>query len=190
MRLFFAINLPSQIKEKLFLLEKDFLSYNLPVKWVEKENFHLSLAFLGNLSEKEIDLLIKIGRQTAQIFQPFSIFLDTIGAFPSLKFPRVIWVGLKENLQLKNLHFALNKNLLENGFSLESREFSPHITLGRARVRIENFYQILEKINIKKIENTSFFASSFVLYESKLSRTGPLYFEIASFAFNDKNLFN
>lgn len=183
MRLFFAIDLPIEVKEKLFLIERDFLKYNLPVKWVEKDNFHITLAFLGNQRLENLDTLVKIGEQTALSFKPFFISLKGIGAFPSLKWPRVIWVGLEEIEEMQKIYEILNKNLLKNGFQIEKKDFLPHITIGRARKKISNFENIVGRTKLKKNLNIVFEVNGFALWESKLSPLGSNYNQITSFQF-------
>lgn len=183
MRLFFAISLSQSIQEKLFAIQKEFFPYQLEVRWTEPFKIHLTLAFLDWQEEEKIKKLFQIGQKTALSIKPFTITLDKLGAFPSLKNPRVIWVGLKENKKLENLYQNLKENLKKEEFPVESRPFSAHLTLGRVKGKIPNFPEILEKINLRPLKKASFEVFSFELFESILRPKGAEYKILNSFNF-------
>src|SRR5437867_9680136 len=102
------------------------------LKPVERENIHLTLKFLGNVSPAK---LAEVKSALAEVkFQPFSLEIKGAGAFPSLKRMNVVWVGVGEGWSQVELVFEQTEKLLHNiGFSRETRPFSPHITIARVR---------------------------------------------------------
>ncbi len=102
------------------------------LKPVERENIHLTLKFLGNVNPTK---LAEIRSALAEVrFQPFALEIKGAGAFPSLKRMNVIWVGVGEGWSKVELIFEQTEKLLHQvGFSRETRPFSPHITIARAR---------------------------------------------------------
>ncbi len=171
-RLFIAIDLPLEIKRKLHKCEQELAKY-IPrgVKWVELENLHFTIRFLGETEEDKIPNIIKIMDEVSQELSPFSISLKELGAFPSFKNPRVIWIGIeKGEKEMTNLFNKLEKKIIELGFKREEKDFSPHLTLGRVKERIK--WDEKWKINILYLE---FLVEEITLFESQLTPQGPIY---------------
>ena len=178
MRTFIAIELSEQIRNSLGQIQSHLKYSGADVKWVEKENIHLTLKFLGEVSEdkaKEIKLALdEIGRNT----KSFEISLKDIGAFPKIDFPRVIWAGLdkgaKESTELaKRIDDALSKI----GFQKESRPFAAHLTIGRVR-SAKNKEALKEKLINYKLSALSYKISSLTLFQSRLTPQGPIYIKL------------
>ena len=144
------------------------------LKPVERENIHLTLKFLGNVSATKLD---EIRSTLAQVtFPPFSVEIKGAGAFPSLNRMNVIWVGVGEGWSQVELIFEQTEKLLHQlGFSRETRPFSPHITVarvksGRKRDEIAAFLAHLtdESFGTFRVESVR-------LKQSVLSPSGPKY---------------
>src|SRR6185369_6440954 len=107
----------------------------MEIKWVEPENLHVTLLFLGEVDQRQIiDVCRTVQACTAK--QPaFSLSVETVGCFPNERRPRVVWVGVGEGAQeLCTLHDALEGPLLELGcYRREVRKYAPHVTLGRVK---------------------------------------------------------
>lgn len=174
-RIFIAINLPQEIKKELTKFQSKWPE--LPARWTKPENLHITLAFLGYLSDEEVAKVCQITNEVASRHQPFSINLNKICYGPPKKMPpRMVWVIGEKSKPLSEL-----KNDLENelsgkiGFQPENRAFSPHITL--ARIRKWEFKSI-EPEDRPKVETDlflSFEVSSIEVMESHLKRTGAEY---------------
>ena len=144
------------------------------LKPVERENIHLTLKFLGNVSPSKVE---EVKSALAQVtFPPFSLEIKGAGAFPNLKRMNVIWVGVGEGWSQVELIFEQTENLLHRlGFSRETRPFSPHITVarvksGRKRDEIAAFLGHLAEESFG-----TFPVESVRLKESILSPSGPKY---------------
>ncbi|MCS7202247.1 MAG: RNA 2',3'-cyclic phosphodiesterase [Dictyoglomus sp.] len=171
-RLFIAIDLPLEIKKELYKIEEDLMKY-IPrgVKWVEMENFHFTIRFLGETEENEIPNIIKIMDEVAKESDSFYISLKEIGAFPNFKNPRVIWIGIEKGYkEMKDLFNKLETRISKLKFKKEDKDFSPHLTLGRIKEKIR--WDEKWKINIPYLE---FFVEEIALFESQLTSQGPIY---------------
>jgi 2'-5' RNA ligase len=102
------------------------------LKLVKPENIHITLRFLGNITE---DMISRISTELKQIaFKPFSAEIHGVGAFPSPESPRVIWAGIRSGAdEARSIFQQVEPRLRDLGFKQESRGFSPHITIGRVR---------------------------------------------------------
>lgn len=179
MRTFIAIELSDEIKNTLSQIQSHLKYSGADVKWVEKDNIHLTLKFLGEIDEKKCEKVKAALEGTAQSTKAFEISLKDIGAFPKIDFPRVIWVGLdkgaKESTELaKKVDEALSKL----GFPEETRPFAAHLTIGRVRSP-KNKLALKEKIESLQGPGSNSqgpeIISSIFLFQSKLTPAGPIY---------------
>ena len=105
------------------------------VRWVKPEVVHLILKFLGEIPETQVETVLGAAERAAQGTGAMTLTLSGIGAFPNLRNPKVLWVGLAGDLdQLKAFHRRIDQEINSvTGFPLEKRDFSPHLTLARVR---------------------------------------------------------
>ncbi|HDD43966.1 MAG TPA: RNA 2',3'-cyclic phosphodiesterase [Candidatus Desulfofervidus auxilii] len=175
-RTFIAIPLPENVIESLTdLIEK--LKPILPkVSWVKPHNIHLTLKFLGNIQENETLKIKQAIEESSFKIKYFSLSGYSLSVFPNIKRARVIWTGLKGDLDiLKKLHNDLEEKLNILGFPKEDRAFTPHLTLGRIKKAINS--QILAN-TLKKhtdFSTPSFIVKEIVLFRSDLNPKGAIY---------------
>ncbi len=135
LRTFIAIDPGKPIRDRLVALQQTLARAAAEVKWVEPENLHVTLLFLGEVDERAVvELCRAVGECTAGQ-APFRLGVEHVGCFPNPRRPRVVWVGVGEGTQeVVALHDALELPLLELGcYRREDRSYTPHITLGRVR---------------------------------------------------------
>jgi 2'-5' RNA ligase len=132
-RSFIAIDLPEslyapleQVSENLQEKLKD-----MPIRWVPVPNIHLTLKFLGDVSEKNIPVIQEILQAEAASHKQFEISLGGFGVFPSFTRPRVIWVGIEAPEELHQLYRRIDVETARLGYAPDKRKFNPHVTLGR-----------------------------------------------------------
>ncbi len=107
------------------------------LRWVKDEGVHLTLKFLGNVPEGRVNEVVRGMEEAAEGIPPFHLHIQTLGAFPNLDAPRVIWVGIHGEVEpLLRLQARLEDALATRGFPGERRAFSPHLTLARVRGRL------------------------------------------------------
>jgi 2'-5' RNA ligase len=134
-RSFVAIELPEEAKKGLARLRKQLeRDEHKFVKWVDPGGIHLTLKFLGNIPSKRVTEITEAMAKAVQGISPFRLEISGLGAFPSLKQARVLWVGIGGELdQLSTLQQNIDSVLAALGFAREERPFVPHLTLARVR---------------------------------------------------------
>jgi 2'-5' RNA ligase len=175
-RSFLAIELPRAIRKKIEEIQGDLKSSYADVRWVSPEKIHLTLKFFGNIEESKIEPIVKSIEGPIQTTTPFPLRVRGMGAFPHLKNPRVIWMGLtngKENII--SLQQRLEVLLEKIGFQTEDRPFHPHLTLGRVKSSRgrEELVRMMEKY--REDEFGDFQVEMVILFKSDLRPSGPIY---------------
>lgn len=194
MRIFLGIDLPEEVKKELGRLIEKMEKKHWKVKWERTEKLHLTLAFLGELkaqsvkcktSVQKLKLIEKAVSGGCWGIKPFLITFKGWGVFPDYEYPRVIWLGLKGDLKgLAALQKAIENKLIEQGFEIEKRKFTGHLTLGRLRPvtfserkEISRQLQKMREIDFKK----EIVVDKVTIFESKLSPKGSTYKKLAEF---------
>ena len=134
-RSFVAIELSEEAKRGLVRLRRELeRNEHRFVKWVDPTGIHLTLKFLGNIRTERVAEITEALRGAAQGIPPFHLEISGLGAFPSLGQPRVLWVGVRGELEkLSRLQQNIDSTLATLGFAGEERPFVPHLTLARLR---------------------------------------------------------
>ncbi len=180
-RAFIAIKIPADIQEKLGGIQQKLKQSEAHVSWVNPENIHLTLQFLGNIEEEKIPQIVSQLEESVKIVSPFQLQVGYAGAFPNLSYPRVIWIGVTDNEagSLKLLRTELSSRLAKIGFKREDGRFKPHLTLGRVRSQ-KNRSNLLRAIEaIVNIWVGEVFVDVVYLIRSELKPTGAEYTDIA-----------
>ncbi len=182
-RTFLAIEIPKEILDQF-----ERLQYRLDrsltgvVRWSKKGSVHLTLKFFGNITERDIRSIEDALKTKAPAFAPIPISVGTMGVFPNLARPRVLWVGITTGLkELTAMQSEIEAALEAAGFPREDRAYRPHLTLGRMKAdrRIDGLDKAVE--SNREFSAGSFTASEMILYRSDLKPTGPVYTELAKF---------
>lgn len=188
LRLFIAILLPEEIREKiqdLIDFSKDKLKFS-PINWVKKENLHLTLRFIGEVNEAQLNSIYNACSNTVSKLSTFYVKLGSCGAFPEWGRARVLWIGLEPDDKLRDIAEFLNKNLCRAGFGVPDKPFSAHITLCRIKDRIRK--DILETVMKEAKEDKlgsshNFLVNSISVVQSILRQEGSLYKTLKNFSF-------
>ncbi|MCS7228479.1 MAG: RNA 2',3'-cyclic phosphodiesterase [Candidatus Kryptonium sp.] len=175
-RTFIAVDVPEKIKDEIFEIEKELMkSASEGVKWEEKEKFHITLKFLGDVNEEAIDSIYKILNEKLNGFGKFSIIYKGIGAFPDTKNPRVIWIGCEDPTgKLFELQKIVEEKMSELGFEKEDKEYHPHITLGRVK-KPKNIHNLIKKIETINFEARTGEVAEVLIMKSDLKPSGSVY---------------
>ena len=175
-RSFLAIEIPRTILKKIEEVQDDLKSSRADVRWVNPEKIHLTLKFFGNIDESRIDPIVKSIERPTQTISPFSLKVRGVGAFPHLKNPRVIWMGLVDGKEvLVSFQKQLEEELEKIGFKPEERAFHPHLTLGRMKSSKGREELAGRMERHKEEEFGNFQVERVVLFKSDLKPTGPIY---------------
>jgi 2'-5' RNA ligase len=135
LRTFLAIELDPAIRAQLVLLQQDLARVASDVKWVEEENLHVSLLFLGEVDERDLLAICRAAQTAVAESAAFAITVEGAGCFPNPRRPRTLWVGIGTGTEeVVAVHDALERPLLKLGcYRREERRYTPHVTLGRVR---------------------------------------------------------
>jgi RNA 2',3'-cyclic 3'-phosphodiesterase len=162
-------------------------SRELPdLRWVDPAGIHLTLAFLGELTDEQLAAAIQASEVTAEKATPFEYRLKGLGIFGSSHQPRVIWMGIEDlpsgkiqGSPLQQLHRVLTKELELRDFETEKRPFSPHLTLARIKQSLtpEEQQRLQRLLHSKQAGATSpiYSVNRLCVMKSELSRTGAKY---------------
>jgi RNA 2',3'-cyclic 3'-phosphodiesterase len=185
MRTFVAIDLAAELKTAMETLVKQVRAGARGTKWVEPRGLHLTLKFLGWVSDDAAGSIEDGIRRVAAGRLPFPLHLKGTGTFPPgwTKNARVLWVGIEEDPGLMRFQKDLEEALEEHGFAREDRPFHPHLTLGRVKTS-EGLDRILE--NLKKVRESDFgvmSVSGITFFQSVLGPSGAEYKPLAEVPF-------
>jgi len=170
MRLFISVDVPKEILVCL----KGLLMQLPPDRIKVVHHFHLTMRFLGEVDDKYVDELRRLLRKVD--VSDFTLDLTRVGQFPLKGMPRVVWVGIAESKELKELHNQIMSVTGSIG-EKEGKSFHPHLTLARVKSGSP-------PVDIKHLRipgKMSFHVGSFKLYKSTLDPTGPIYEVIEEF---------
>ena len=178
MRLFIALPLPDDARERLADVQRRVHKLALPLRTPHAEGLHLTLAFLGETPDDRLDAVRRAMDEASAGAASFRLALAGLGTFPSSRRPRVLWAGLTGDLvSLSALHARLDEQLKISGLPTEDRAFRPHVTLGRARAEWSSEHiDALERLLVQPPGVlASWEVSSVHLLRSELHPTGAHY---------------
>lgn len=151
------------------------------IKWTVIENFHITLAFLGDTDEDKIVAISKMLMSACEDFGEFKLSVKGAGIFKNFKEPRIIWTGIEASERMNELYVSVMKGLKDTGISLEDRPFNPHLTIGRIK-SIGDTTMLKDVItDVSNLELQEQQINDVILYESILSPDGPFYRPLGKF---------
>ncbi len=184
-RAFIAIDLSDEIQQRLDEVVGDFKAKlpEIPIRWVAAENIHLTLKFLGDVSLTNLSILTDMIQTEISTHHEFDISVGGAGAFPNIRQPRIIWVGVEAPAELTAVQNGIEAAAGRLGYAREERPFSPHLTLGRvsrnaSTQEIKAISNVLEKTRVGFLGATC--VEKVHLYRSDLHPTGAVYTQIYS----------
>lgn len=176
-RSFLAFEMPEKIKEIVSRTLKEMKKRPLDIRWIRAENIHITLVFMGNISQDDLIPIGEAASKTCRRYGPFHVTLTGSGIFGSLHNPRVLWIGLDGDLaRISYFRNSLQKNLKPFGIKEEKRRFKPHLTLGRfrkgsgSRVNMDKFLS-----DYQNITSPTCTVKELVLFKSELRPGGAVY---------------
>lgn len=176
-RVFCAIDLPPQLKQKLAdhgeqLREAE---PDAHASWTRPDNIHLTLKFLGNVNVPDVAKLSQAAERAVVSVPRFKLTAEGPGTFPKNGPPRVLWIGISDpDEQLARLHASLENEGAKLGFAKEARAFHPHLTL--ARLRSSKGAKALGAAHrARDFEPVEISVSELLVIRSELGREGSRY---------------
>jgi 2'-5' RNA ligase len=179
MRCFIAIDIDEQIRKALGRLQDELRGKadikKSDAKWVNPENIHLTLKFLGEIKDEQVVDVCNITGDVAGRHESFELNVESVGHFGG-KSARVLWVGMGQNIdKLLQLQQDLEQQLNLAGWPRETRKFSGHLTLcrirnSRAGIKLAQLAKEYEDFKLGTMA-----ADSVSIYQSQLTPEGPIY---------------
>ena len=187
-RAFISIEIPQEIKGKISLIQEQLKTIETPISWVRLDSIHLTLKFLGNITELQIPEIKNCMTTAANGIPPFDVKVKRGGVFPNLNYPRVIWLGLEDRTDsLFKLQKGIDICLEKIGFEPEERGFTPHLTLGRVK-SLKGKNHLIRTIHIyKDIEVGEIYVDKIKLMRSQLNPTGAIYTVLEEVRLTEEN---
>lgn len=175
-RTFVAIKIPDLLVREFRRFISDLQQADAAVKWVKPEAIHLTLKFLGSVEESDLDQLYGAVEQVCEHVPPFSLRTSIKGGFPSLKRPRVFWVGLGDSGlgTLEKLQTGVEAALEKFGFPREERRFRPHLTIGRVK-HPGALNALIDRFRKYPFPEIEFTVEAVVFMKSQLTPQGAIY---------------
>ena len=184
LRAFIAVELPAELQQKVHRATANFRRGIDPlIRWTAAEHMHLTLKFLGDVSQPNVEFLIEMLRTQAELISPFVIQLGGLGSFPGPKRPRVIYIGIQAPAALGTLQRGIESASRRLGYEAEERPFSPHLTLGRVKQNIsasdqQNIRRAIDGTQVDVLGSARI--DSVHLYKSELRPSGSVYTRLYS----------
>ncbi|MBU1007356.1 MAG: RNA 2',3'-cyclic phosphodiesterase [Candidatus Omnitrophica bacterium] len=181
-RAFIAIDLDLAHKQKISGLISDLKQANADVKWANEGQLHITLKFLGNIGDIELEQVSGIIKDIAINTKTFAISLSGISVFPDTHRPNVVWVGIDKGADiLKFLVDKIGSRLESAGLKKEKREFRAHLTLGRAKSlkNINYLTELIKKTDFRPTDKIEI--KNIILFQSTLTPKGAVHTPLAKF---------
>ena len=184
MRCFIAVEIPQSVRKKLWRILEPKTKAFPNLKWVKPKNWHITLKFLGEIGERDVENVKETLQVISKEFEPFEVSFGDFGTFPPRGSLRVFWIGLKDGATtIARLAEMVENRLARIGFPREERKFTPHLTLARARKgRSSNV--TLEDLELDTVDIPKFTFKEMILFESNLRPEGPIYTKLKEFVFS------
>jgi 2'-5' RNA ligase len=178
-RTFIAVKLPETVLATIDGVQKQLAAHGFSVRWVTTGNIHLTLKFLGEVDEDEVEDIAAVLTEAVNGFAPLRLAAAGVGVFPSVKRARVIWVGLSGQLpELAALQRSIADRLAMIGYPHEKRPFSGHLTLGRVKCQIAASRLTTAMGAFGDFESETFAVDRVILFKSELRPSGAAYTEL------------
>ena len=174
-RTFICFELPGTVHNQIQSIQEQLKPKHDGVRWVNPENIHLTLAFLGHIEPGQVDHVLTAVQTACEPINPFTVTLQGTGAFPDFKRPRVFWMGIHDpDGKLLRCHDHIVHELERAGFPGEKRSYSPHLTLGRVK-NSRGISAVSAELESMHPEPLSVDAREVVVMQSKMHPSGAVY---------------
>ncbi len=180
LRTFIAVSIPETHRQLIASFQSNLKRCGADVRWVRPEAMHLTLRFLGDLTEDQVQTVITAVRIAAEGTASFPLVIEGTGGFPNVARPRVLWLGVMTGSQaISDLAGRIQVKLDAAGFPPEKRSFSPHLTLGRVR-SLRNIRKTVETMQAHSFSAEPFEVDAVRVIRSDLKPSGAVYTTLES----------
>ena len=174
-KIFLAVRIPNDPITHTVVNELQRNFKFMDARWVESEFLHMTLKFFGPLNEKRIKKIIELLSKYLKAQQAFEINICKLAMFGSRGAPKVLWLGIEQEQQLKDLAYGIQSELNKLGLYADRQNFVPHISLARVEKTNSNSFFQKQMNRFKEISISPIKVNSIVLLESIISNKGVEY---------------
>lgn len=176
-RTFVAVDLSPDVRRQVEALQQSLAADGVTAKWAAPETLHLTLAFLGDVDDKELPTVFRAVAEAGKAVPPFAVRIAGVGAFPNLRRPKIAWAGIDEGAdELIALHNAVADHLeLADVYRREDRGYKPHLTLGRVKADEESSALATAIGKYADWVGGRVSVDQIKIYSSEIRRNGPEY---------------
>ena len=178
LRLFVAVEVPEAVRVLVEEVVAPWRERFPRARWVPRENQHVTVKFLGTTWPRLVETVTRAVGEVAARHAGFETRAVELGAFPSVRRARVLWVALEDSAGRLAAIAASLDEVLERDFAPEKRAFTPHLTVARFDPPVP-----LEDLSEASLEAEPFSVERMILFESHLRRPAPVYEPLATFPF-------
>jgi 2'-5' RNA ligase len=173
-RAFIALPLPADIQRELSVIQKLLVESQADVKWDASEKFHITLKFLGDVDSAQPPLIAAELQNSIGGLSRFDLSFTSLGAFPHISRPRVVWIGTQQNEHEQRIQELVERVCVSFGFTKEDRPFHSHVTLGRVKGE-RNLDRLTAKLKSITFKPLIARCSEVHIMRSELKPTGSVY---------------
>ncbi len=184
-RTFLAFDLPESIRQRIIEIKDTLINVSArKIKWVEDENIHITLQFIGDINEWDIsDLATKFGYYFLNL-KPLKFKFSKLELVPGRN-PKIIWLKFEtDSTDIFKMHKKIRNYLFEKGYKTDKKPLKFHITLGRIKREL-NYFEIENLIKIKP-QLKDFLVDDITFYKSLLTPKGPIYTPLENYVLKEK----
>ncbi|WP_457751221.1 RNA 2',3'-cyclic phosphodiesterase [Thermococcus sp.] len=180
MRAFIAIEVSDEVRDNLVKAQERIGSKSAKIKFVERENFHVTLKFLGEIDEVTVEEVKKALAEIARKHKKHRVKVKGIGVFPNPNYVRVIWAGIDNDEGIKAIAKDVERDMRRLGFKKE-KDFVAHITIGRVKFVRDKLELAMALKELANEDFGEFDVEAIELKKSTLTPKGPIYETVARF---------
>ena len=186
MRVFLSIPIPNVVKNIKQMLTSTCENERVEIRWVKHNNLHLTVQFLGSVSDEKVTKIREEVENVVSSINPFVITVSETGCFPNTSKPSVLYLGVGGNIEaLKTLVVKINDKMSQIGFKKKSESFIPHITVAKINYP-QKFNPDLSIFLNSTYDEVEFFVDKIQLLETKTLTEGVVYETLNTFTFLEK----
>ena len=179
-RTFIALPVSSDIQQWISGVQSGLQHTQAQVKWESESQFHVTLKFIGDIDPSLVEPLSDALLKSCTPFSQFDLMFRQLGAFPDTLYPKIIWIGIQPHPVLTVLQRTVNQTCEACGIPKETREFHPHITLGRVK-GLKNIHRLTEAIKTSTFEPIQTHCQEILFMKSELFPDGARYTKLKTF---------
>ena len=174
-RIFIALELPEEVKKEILKIQRRLVIKDAKIRWMSKENTHLTLKFLGGVEESLMPNIYETMDRASKSLNSFQLNLSNAGLFPNRGRPKIIWAGIGGSTsELESLAEKCDFAMHRIGFERENRKFKPHVTIGRIK-SLSDAEDLSQRLNDLEVGPIEFKAAKINIIKSDLTSSGAVY---------------